>query len=214
MGVLRANLGKGFRVVVMSATLQVEKYMAYFNTGACLVVEGRSHPISIYYTPSAVADYVETSINAALQVAFEEPPGNILVFLTGQDEIDTACKAIARRIQASGVQDLVCMPLYSALPSEDQLKVFSEDSVRKIVVATNIAETAVTIPRVLYIVDCGLVKLKVYDSSKNTEVLAVVPESQSNATQRAGRAGRVAPGKCFRLFTEAAFRSLKQYQTP
>lgn len=146
-----------------------------------------------------------------MQIHLSEPMGDILLFLTGQEEIDTACEVLYERMKALGpsVPELIILPVYSALPSEMQSKIFepAPPGSRKVVVATNIAETSITIDYIYYVVDPGFVKQNAYDPKLGMDSLVVTPISQAQANQRAGRAGRTGPGKCFRLYTEAAYQS-------
>jgi ATP-dependent RNA helicase DHX8/PRP22 len=145
-----------------------------------------------------------------MQIHLTEPPGDILLFLTGQEEIDTACEVLHERMKKLGsdVPDLQAWPVYGALPSEQQSKIFDPPppGARKVVVATNIAETSLTIDGIYYVVDPGFVKQKIYNPKSCMDSLVVTPISQAAAQQRAGRAGRTGPGKCYRLYTERAFR--------
>ena len=130
---------------------------------------------------------------------------------TGQEEIDTSCEILYERMKALGpsVPELIILPVYSALPSEMQSKIFepAPPGSRKVVIATNIAETSITIDQIYYVIDPGFVKQNAYDPKLGMDSLVVTPISQAQAKQRAGRAGRTGPGKCFRLYTEAAFQS-------
>lgn len=145
-----------------------------------------------------------------MQIHLREPPGDILLFLTGQEEIDTACEILYERMKSLGpdVPELIILPVYSALPSEMQTRIFepAPPGSRKVVIATNIAETSLTIDGIYYVVDPGFVKQKVYNSKTGMDSLIVTPISQAAAKQRAGRAGRTGPGKCYRLYTERAYR--------
>jgi len=139
------------------------------------------------------------------------------LFLTGQEEIDTSCEILFERMKnlGSGAPELIILPVYSALPSEMQTKIFepAPPGSRKVVIATNIAETSLTIDGIYYVVDPGFVKQKVYNSKNGIDQLVVTPISQAQATQRSGRAGRTGPGKCYRLYTERAFRD-EMLETP
>ncbi|KAG9088122.1 DEAH-box ATP-dependent RNA helicase prp22 [Ceratobasidium sp. 370] len=147
----------------------------------------------------------------AYSIHLSEPPGDILLFLTGQEEIDTACQILYERMKALGPQvpELLILPVYSALPSEMQSKIFepAPPGTRKVVIATNIAETSITIDGIYYVVDPGFVKQNAYDPRLGMDSLVVTPISQAQANQRSGRAGRTGPGKCYRLYTEVAFRN-------
>lgn len=146
-----------------------------------------------------------------MQIHLSEPPGDVLLFLTGQEEIDTSCEILYERMRALGpsVPDLLILPIYSALPSEMQSKIFdpAPPGARKVIIATNIAETSLTIDGIYYVVDPGFVKQNAYDPRLGMDSLIVTPISQAQARQRSGRAGRTGPGKCYRLYTEAAYRN-------
>jgi ATP-dependent RNA helicase DHX8/PRP22 len=146
-----------------------------------------------------------------MQIHLSEPPGDILLFLTGQEEIDTSCEILYERMKALGpkVPELLILPIYSALPSEVQSRVFepTPPGARKVVIATNVAETSLTIPGIYYVIDPGFSKQNVFDPRLGMDSLVVMPISQAQARQRSGRAGRTGPGKCYRLYTEAAFRN-------
>lgn len=146
-----------------------------------------------------------------MQIHLEEPPGDILLFLTGQEEIDTACQILTERLKKLGpeIPELIILPVYSALPSELQTRIFepAPAAKRKCVIATNIAEASLTIDGIFYVVDPGFAKIKIYNSKIGMDSLVVAPISQASAKQRAGRAGRTGPGKCYRLYTENAYRN-------
>jgi pre-mRNA-splicing factor ATP-dependent RNA helicase DHX15/PRP43 len=207
------------KVIIMSATLDARKFQKYFNDAPLLAVPGRTHPVEIFYTEKPEQDYVEAALRTVLQIHAEEPEGDILLFLTGEEEIEDACRKImleademVREIDAGPLK--VC-PLYGALAPYQQQKVFDPAPPprkpggrpgRKVIVSTNIAETSLTIDGVVYVVDPGFSKQKVYNPRTRFESLQVSPISKASAQQRAGRAGRTRPGKCFRLYTEDAFK--------
>lgn len=203
------------RLVVMSATLEAEKFRAYFDDAPLLSVPGRMHPVEIFYTPEPEPDYLEAAIRTVVQIHLCEGPGDVLLFLTGEEEIDEACRRIEGEVSrqrgsgCSGVDGQVrVLPLHSTLPPQLQQRVFepAPPGGRKIVVATNIAETSLTLDGVVYVVDPGFAKQKVYNPRVRVESLLVSPISRASAQQRAGRAGRTQPGRCFRLYTEKAFK--------
>ncbi|KAL2153538.1 hypothetical protein VTH82DRAFT_4693 [Thermothelomyces myriococcoides] len=199
------------KVIVTSATLDAEKFSEYFNSCPIFTIPGRTYPVEILYSREPESDYLDAALTTVMQIHLTEPMGDILVFLTGQEEIDTACEILYERMKAlgPGVPELIILPVYSALPSEMQSRIFepAPPGSRKVVVATNIAETSITIDYIYYVVDPGFVKQNAYDPKLGMDSLVVTPISQAQANQRAGRAGRTGPGKCFRLYTEAAFQS-------
>ncbi|XP_015685374.1 pre-mRNA-splicing factor ATP-dependent RNA helicase DHX15-like, partial [Protobothrops mucrosquamatus] len=211
-------------VIVMSATLDAGKFQIYFDNCPLLTIPGRTHPVEIFYTPEPERDYLEAAIRTVIQIHMcEEEEGDLLLFLTGQEEIDEACKRIKREIDDLGpeVGDIKIIPLYSTLPPQQQQRIFEPPPPkkptggigRKVVVSTNIAETSLTIDGVVFVIDPGFAKQKVYNPRIRVESLLVTAISKASAQQRAGRAGRTRPGKCFRLYTEKAYKTEMQDNT-
>ncbi|KAF2728732.1 P-loop containing nucleoside triphosphate hydrolase protein [Polyplosphaeria fusca] len=210
---------KDLKLIIMSATLDATKFQSYFHSAPLLAVPGRTHTVEIFYTPSPERDYVEAALRTVLQIHSTEGEGDILLFLTGEEEIEDACRKIDMEAQDQ-LQDglagpLKVYPLYGTLPPAQQQKIFSAAPPplkpggrpgRKCIVSTNIAETSLTIDGIVYVVDPGFSKQKVYNPRIRVESLLVSPISKASAQQRAGRAGRTRPGKCFRLYTEDAFK--------
>lgn len=210
-GLMKAVVTKrnDFKLIVTSATLDAIKFSEYFFEAPIFRIPGRTFEVQIQYLKEPETDYLEASIICVLQIHLTEPPGDILLFLTGQEEIDTSCEVLFQRMKDLGpkVPELIILPVYSALPSEMQTKIFEPTPLgsRKVVIATNIAETSLTIDGIYYVIDPGFVKQKVYNSKTGMDSLIVTPISQAQAKQRAGRAGRTGPGKCYRLYTERAY---------
>ena len=207
------------KIVIMSATLDAQKFQTYFNDAPLLAVPGRTHPVEIFYTPEPERDYVEAALRTVLQIHGYEADGDILLFLTGEEEIEDACRKISleadEMARETDAGPLKVYPLYGTLPPAQQQRIFDPAPParrpggrlgRKCIVATNIAETSLTIDGIVYVVDPGFSKQKVYNPRIRVESLLVSPISKASAQQRAGRAGRTRPGKCFRLYTEAAFK--------
>ena len=207
----RREAGQSFKLIVTSATLEAKKFASYFGDCPILSIPGRTFEVAIMYSRAPEQDYLDAALITVLQIHLSEPPGDILLFLTGKEEIDSACQVLFERIKALGkhAPPLMVLPVYSALPSELQTKIFEPAPMgtRKCVVATNIAEASLTIDGIYYVVDPGFVKQKVFDPKLGMDSLQVTPISQASAKQRAGRAGRTGPGKCFRLFTEHAYKT-------
>ena len=199
------------RLIVTSATLDADKFSEYFNQCPIFSIPGRTYPVEVMYSKEPESDYLDAALITVMQIHLTEPSGDILVFLTGQEEIDTACEILYERMKALGpnVPELVILPVYSALPGEMQSRIFEPppSNGRKVVIATNIAETSITIDNIYYVIDPGFVKQNAYDPKLGMDSLVVTPVSQAQAKQRAGRAGRTGPGKCFRLYTEAAYQA-------
>ncbi|PIK41418.1 putative ATP-dependent RNA helicase DHX8-like [Apostichopus japonicus] len=211
-GLLKKAIKKrsDLKLIVTSATLDAVKFSTYFFEAPIFTIPGRTFPVEVLYTKEPETDYLDASLITVMQIHLTEPPGDILLFLTGQEEIDTACEILFERMKSMGpeVPELIILPVYSALPSEMQTRIFdpAPPGSRKVVIATNIAETSLTIDGIYYVVDPGFVKQKVYNSKTGMDQLVVTPISQAQAKQRAGRAGRTGPGKCYRLYTERAYR--------
>lgn len=207
------------RIVVMSATLNAEHFSEFWWKAPIGVVHGRTYPVAIYHTVEPQVDYVEATISTALFIhETEEVEGDILCFLTGQEEIEDAKIILEQRLSLlpPHLPSYVVLPLYAALPYEQQLSVFQRapKNQRKIILATNIAETSITVEGIKYVIDCGVVKAKFFNSKTGMECLAEVDISKAQATQRTGRAGRMAAGKCYRLYAANAFESLKETTVP
>ena len=170
------------KLIVTSATLDAVKFSSYFYEAPIFTIPGRTHPVDVLYTKEAESDYLDAALIAVMQIHLTEPPGDILVFLTGQEEIDTSCEILYERMKSLGpeVPELIILPVYSALPSEMQTRIFdpAPPGTRKVVVATNIAETSLTIDGIYYVVDPGFVKQKVYNSKSGLDALVVTPISQ------------------------------------
>ncbi|KAF4918014.1 Pre-mRNA-splicing factor ATP-dependent RNA helicase-like protein cdc28 [Colletotrichum viniferum] len=197
------------KLLISSATMNAEKFAAYFDDAPIYNIPGRRYPVDIYYTPAPEANYLAAAITTVFQIHTTQGKGDILVFLTGQDEIDAAEQQIADTAKKLGsrIKELVICPIYANLPSELQAKIFepTPEGARKVVLATNIAETSLTIDGIVYVIDPGFVKENVYNPATGMENLVVTPCSRASANQRSGRAGRVGPGKCFRLYTKFAY---------
>ncbi|GMF43743.1 unnamed protein product [Phytophthora fragariaefolia] len=237
-----------FRVLITSATLDADRFAEFFGeresgergdkkkktleVKPCPVVKipGRVFPVDIFHSKQRqimghrgpLSTYVRAAVETTIQIHNSEEPGHILVFLTGQREIEDACaqiRALYREQQEtrSGEMDLRVLPLYGALQGRRQREIFDAvpmERVRKVIVATNIAETSLTIDGVRYVVDCGFTKQKVYNPVQQIESLVIVPISKVSAQQRAGRAGRTAPGKCYRLYNKASYEEMVQETVP
>ncbi|CCE65544.1 hypothetical protein TPHA_0L01910 [Tetrapisispora phaffii CBS 4417] len=223
LGFLRTLLEtkrKDLKVIVMSATLQAEKFSKFFADAPILFVEGRKFDVTQYYLPDPCDDIVDYVIKTCVQINQREQTGDILCFLPGQEEIDK-CVTVLNKIAQPLTKDekvplLVGYPLYAALPPAQQTLIFNKIKgfKRKVVFSTNIAETSVTIPGIRYVVDSGLRKVKVWRHQLGLATLLTVPISQASAMQRSGRAGREADGKTFRLYREADFVKLPPQSEP
>lgn len=213
------------RIIVSSATLQAESIASFFadeanSSNQCRIIsiEGRAFPVDVLYLESPAEDYVEKAVQVALEIHTNEANGDILLFLSGREEIETAIQLLSER--AAGLhpkaQAVLPVPLYAGLSTDEQMYVFepAPENTRKVVFSTNIAEASVTIDGIAYVIDAGYAKLRAYNPQTGIDTLTAVPISKASATQRAGRAGRTKPGKCYRLYTEAAFSRLPDSTIP
>lgn len=207
------------KLLISSATMDAQKFAKYFDDARIFNIPGRRYPVDIHYTPQPEANYLAAAVTTIFQIHITQGKGDILVFLTGQEEIEAAeqnLQETARKL-GSKVPEMVICPIYASLPSELQSKIFepTPPGARKVVLATNIAETSLTIDGIVYVIDPGFVKENVYNARTGMESLVVTPCSRASANQRSGRAGRVGPGKCFRLYTKFAFyNELDEDTTP
>eukprot|EP00250_Pteridium_aquilinum_P021702 c25200_g2_i1 orf=163-3891(+) len=214
-GILRQVVARrrDFKLIVTSATLNAQKFSDFFGSVPVFHIPGRTFPVNILFSKTPCEDYVDAAVKQAMAIHMTCGPGDILMFMTGQDEIETACYALAERMQQleasakSSVALLAILPMYSQLPADLQAKIFqkAEEGVRKCIVATNIAETSLTVDGILFVIDSGYGKFKVYNPRMGMDSLQVFPCSQAAANQRSGRAGRTGPGTCYRLYTETAY---------
>lgn len=201
-----ARFRKDLKLLISSATLDAEKFSDYFDSAPIFKIPGRRYPVEIHFTKAPEADYIDAAIVTVLQIHVLQPPGDILVFLTGQEEIETVDEILKHRTRGLGtkIAELIICPIYANLPTELQSKIFepTPEGARKVVLATNIAETSLTIDGINYVIDPGFCKIKSYNPRTGMESLLINPISKASAMQRAGRSGRTGPGKCFRLYTQ------------
>ncbi|KAI5863430.1 P-loop containing nucleoside triphosphate hydrolase protein [Durotheca rogersii] len=221
------------RIIISSATLQAEDYLRFFSQqpenresregvtgsiGSIISLEGRMYPVDVLYLEAPTEDYVEKAISTVFDIHTHEAEGDVLVFLTGREEIDKAVQVVAERSAQlpPASQAILALPLYAGLSTEQQMFVFDNppENTRKVIFSTNIAEASVTIDGIVYVVDSGFVKLRAFDPQTGIEALTATPVSKAAASQRAGRAGRTKPGKCFRLYTERNFQTLPDANIP
>eukprot|EP01039_Chlorochromonas_danica_P009111 gene9111-10058_t len=212
--------GNHLRLIITSATMDAMAFKTFFesnpNPSDCsqdtvkiMSIQGRQHPVDILYLQEPCRNYLTTSVETILNIHKYEELGDILVFLPGSEEIDTVIAMLNDRYEGDS---LYFLPLHSSLPHHNQLQVFQpapSSNMRKVVLATNIAEASITIEGVRYVIDCGFVKMNYFDVRNGIDALLTVPVSQSAARQRAGRAGRTQAGKCYRLMTESSFDELE-----
>ncbi|KAG8085451.1 hypothetical protein GUJ93_ZPchr0010g8750 [Zizania palustris] len=206
-----ARFRPDLKLLISSATLNADKFSDFFDAAPIFRIPGRRYQVDIHYTRAPEADYIDAAVVTVLQLHVTQPAGgDILLFLTGQEEIETVEEILRQRLRGLGakVAELLICPIYANLPTELQAKIFepAPAGARKVVLATNIAETSLTIDGIKYVVDPGFCKVRSYNQRTGMESLLVAPVSKASADQRAGRSGRTGPGKCFRLYTEYNFR--------
>jgi pre-mRNA-splicing factor ATP-dependent RNA helicase DHX38/PRP16 len=211
MGLIKKVLARrrDLKLIVTSATMNATRFSQFYGGAPEFFIPGRTFPVDIQYSRSPCEDYVDSAVRQVLAIHVSQPKGDILVFMTGQEDIEVTCELVAERLaQLNDPPKLSILPIYSQMPADLQAKIFDRAApgVRKVIVATNIAETSLTVDGIMYVVDCGFSKLKVYNPKMGMDTLQITPVSQANASQRAGRAGRTGPGKSFHLYTERAFR--------
>jgi pre-mRNA-splicing factor ATP-dependent RNA helicase DHX38/PRP16 len=209
-GLLRKVLARrqDLKLVVTSATMNAERFANFFGGVPIFHIPGRTFHVDKFYAKNPCEDYVEAAVKQIMTIHLTYPQGDILVFMTGAEDIEATCQVIAERAASiDNMKPLALLPMYSQLPSDLQAKIFqsAEKGQRKCIVSTNIAETSLTVDGIKYVVDCGYCKLKVYNPKIGMDALQVTPISQANANQRAGRAGRTGPGYCYRLYSERQF---------
>lgn len=216
-GIIKKVLMKrrDFKLIITSATMNSLKFSRFFNNAPQFQIPGKTFPVDIMFQSIPSADYIDSAVKQALKIHLSNPHakgehGDILVFMTGQEDIEVTCQVMEDELQKlkkinPSINGLDVLPVYSSLSSQCQLKIFSESENRKCIVATNIAETSLTLHHVKFVIDSGLMKLKVYNPKLNMDALQMVPISKAQAKQRSGRAGRVCPGQCFRLYTLTSY---------
>ncbi|ORY66025.1 P-loop containing nucleoside triphosphate hydrolase protein [Pseudomassariella vexata] len=200
---------RDLKLIVTSATMNAKRFSDFFGGAPDFTIPGRTFPVDIMFHRSPVEDYVDQAVQQILAIHVSMGAGDILVFMTGQEDIECTCELVRERLDAlNDPPKLSILPIYSQMPADLQSKIFDQapPGVRKCIVATNIAETSLTVDGIMYVVDAGYSKLKVYNPKMGMDTLQITPISQANAGQRAGRAGRTGPGKAFRLFTEKAYK--------
>lgn len=218
MGLIKKVLARrrDLKLIVTSATMNAERFSRFYGGAPEFFIPGRTFPVDISFSRSPCSDYVDSAVKQVLAIHVSQGPGDILVFMTGQEDIEITCELVAERLKSlNDPPKLSILPIYSQMPADLQAKIFDRAApgVRKVIVATNIAETSLTVDGIMYVVDAGFSKLKVYNPRMGMDTLQITPISQANASQRAGRAGRTGPGKCFHLYTEQAFRDELYIQT-
>ncbi len=218
MGLIKKVLARrrDLKLIVTSATMNSDRFSRFYGGAPEFIIPGRTFPVDIQYSRSPCEDYVDSAVKQVLAIHVSQPAGDILVFMTGQEDIEVTCELVEERLKLlNDPPKLLILPIYSQMPADLQAKIFDKapPGVRKVIVATNIAETSLTVDGIMYVVDAGFSKLKVYNPRMGMDTLQITPISQANASQRAGRAGRTGPGKAYHLYTEQAFKNEFYIQT-
>ncbi|KAJ7349387.1 P-loop containing nucleoside triphosphate hydrolase protein [Mycena albidolilacea] len=226
LGVLKKIRRKrpSLRLIVSSATLDATSFLDYFTAStspeeATIVsLEGRMYPVEVAYLQEPAPDYVRKAAEVAWNINLQQGPGDILVFLTGREDIERCLEEFSDLLPTlpKTATRLVPLALHAGLSTDEQLRVFEPAArgTRKVIISTNIAEASVTIEGIKFVVDCGFVKIRVYNPTTALASLATVPTSVASATQRAGRAGRTSPGVCYRLYPISTFNALPLSTAP
>eukprot|EP00003_Mantamonas_plastica_P012695 TRINITY_DN2264_c0_g1_i1.p1 TRINITY_DN2264_c0_g1~~TRINITY_DN2264_c0_g1_i1.p1 ORF type:complete len:1312 (-),score=155.84 TRINITY_DN2264_c0_g1_i1:14049-17984(-) len=223
LGYLKQLLPKrpDLKVIITSATIEVERFSEFFNKAPIIEVSGRTYPVDIRYRPLTGDDddrdqgWTDGVVQALDEIeqherAEKQPPGDVLVFLPGEREIRNLSKVL-RHVDLKHTEIL---PLYSRLSNQEQNRVFQSHRGRRIVLSTNVAETSLTVPGIRYVIDTGVARISRYSVRSKIQRLPIEAVSQASANQRAGRCGRVAPGICFRLYDETDFINRPEYTDP
>jgi len=210
-GLLREVVSRrnDLKLIVTSATMDATKFSYFFGNVPVFTIPGRTFPVDVLYSKASIDDYVDGAVKQALQIHLTPTKGDILIFMPGQEDIEVTCDLISERLaEVDEAPPLAVLPIYSQLPSDLQAKIFEKapDGVRKCIVATNIAETSLTVDGIMFVIDSGYCKLKVFNPRIGMDSLQVFPISQANSNQRSGRAGRTGPGQAFRLYTEHQYK--------
>ncbi len=226
LGYLKTLLAKrkDLKLIITSATIDVERFSNFFSKAPVYTVSGRSYPVEVNYRPAyeedeytqTLADQVTLTINEIIETERADGlrSGDILIFLPGEREIRDLAKHLGQQKEHHGWRDVEILPLYARLSNKDQNRVFASHPGRRIVLSTNVAETSITVPGIRYVIDPGTVRISRYSYRSKLQRLPVEPISQASANQRMGRCGRVAEGICYRLYSEDDFKTRPEFTDP
>lgn len=215
LGYLHTLLPKrtNLKLIITSATIDTEAFSRHFNNAPVHEIAGRTFPVDIRYSPGTENEsedsYVEECVETVTDICRNHPPGDILVFLPTEKDIRSCCEVLKGRVPSH-----LTLPLFGRLPFKDQQRIFKTHNQPKIVVATNVAETSITVPGIRYVVDAGLARIGSYHARSRTMRLPIAKISQAACNQRSGRSGRIGPGVCIRLYDEDDFNNREQYSKP
>ena len=215
LGYLHTLISKraDLKLIITSATIDTEAFSSHFYNAPVVNIEGRTHPVEIIYSPPPEDEheisYLEHCIDVTAEICAARSPGDVLLFLPTERDIRSCSEILRGRVQTHRI-----LPLYGRLQTKDQRRIFKTYKEPKIVVATNVAETSVTVPGIRYVVDTGLARIGTYQPRSRTMRLPITTISQASCNQRSGRSGRIGPGTCFRLFSEDDFERRAPFSTP
>ncbi|MES1902349.1 MAG: putative ATP-dependent RNA helicase dhx33 [Paramarteilia canceri] len=206
---------ENLKIIIMSATMNTSIFRNYFDQAQIVFVKGKTYPLKIYFSKKKILDYLSAATKLIFKIHRLAPiKENILCFLTGQEEIEIALKSLKKLFTKENLENFILLPLYANLSTAEQKKCFMKfDGKRKIIIATNIAETSLTIPNIVHVVDSGRMKTKSYTAAKGIEQLSIEMISKAQVRQRSGRAGRNCPGFCYRLFNKFQFKEMDKFPT-
>ncbi|ANB15687.1 DEAH-box RNA helicase PRP16 [Sugiyamaella lignohabitans] len=209
MGLFKKILLKrrDIKLIITSATLNADRFSQFYGGAPQFTIPGRTFPVDVFHSKAPIEDYVDAAVKQVLTIHLQSGLGDILVFMTGQEDIEATCEMLKERmLLLDKPAPLEILPIYSQMPADLQAKIFqpAPDGSRKVVIATNIAETSLTVDGISFVVDSGYSKLRVYNPKLGMDSLQITPISRANAGQRSGRAGRTGKGVAYRLYTERA----------
>ncbi len=219
LGILKSLLKqrKDLKLIITSATIDTDKFSKAFDNAPVIEVSGRMYPVEVRYYPgdpetdgSGEQTHIEMAVSAVEKLQKESVVGDIIIFMPTEQDIRDTCELI----EGSNYKQMILFPLFARLSASEQSRIFSTSSSRKIIVATNIAETSITIPGIKYVIDTGLARISRYNPKSRTTSLPVTNISKSSADQRKGRCGRVANGVCVRLYSEDDFNVRPPFTAP
>lgn len=203
------------KIIITSATIDTEAFAAHFQDAPIICVAGKTYPVEVRYEPPELDEYgesvssVESCLNMVKQIIAHEPPGDILVFLPTERDIRNCTDLLNKQLDRADV-----LSLFGRLHSADQKRIFQPSSRTKVVIATNVAETSITVPGIRYVIDSGLARISYYNHRAKTNSLPIQKISRASCNQRKGRCGRVGPGICIRLFEEEDFLARDEFSIP
>ena len=203
------------KIIITSATIDTKIFSKHFNNAPIMAVEGRSYPVEVQYRDATDTNeredvsYVDQCVQTMVELYYGKPPEDTLIFLPTEKDIRECCSLLEGKIP-----DCLILPMFGRLAAADQKKIFKTSHKTKIVVATNVAETSITVPGIRYVIDSGLARISQYNVRARTTSLPITRVSKASADQRKGRCGRIGAGICIRLYSEEDYQDRDQYTLP